>query len=251
MPTELRPATVATAAAIAIGNELLSGKVRESNVHYLALTLRALGIKLTRVSVIPDERSLIASEVKELRAEHDVVFTSGGIGPTHDDVTIAAIADAFGVPVDMDPKMRALLERVYGERLTDDHLRMALVPQGAALFETEEVQWPTVVMQNVWILPGVPEIFRMKLAVVRAHLRGPGVFVSRAVFTQLEEAELKPLLDRVVAAHPEIEIGSYPKWFDTTYRTKITFDGAAEDAVGAALADFVSQLPQGEPQRVE
>src|SRR6478735_2256479 len=105
MPTEAAPMTVATAAAVAIGNELLSGKVRESNLHHLALTLRALGIRLSRVTVIPDERETIAREIAELRASHDVVFTSGGIGPTHDDVTIAAIADAFGVPVDMDPTM--------------------------------------------------------------------------------------------------------------------------------------------------
>lgn len=251
MPTESSPTTVTTAAAVAIGNELLNGKVRESNLHHLALTLRALGIRLSRVTVIPDDRDAIAHEIAELKASHDVVFTSGGIGPTHDDVTIAAIADAFGVPVDLDAGMRAILQRVYGERLTEDHLRMALVPRGAKLYETAEVQWPTVVMHNVWILPGVPEIFRMKLAVVRAYLRGPGTFVTRSVFTQLEEAELKPLLDRVVASHPSIEIGSYPKWFDATYRTKITFDGESEGGVGAALADFVALLPQGEPQRLE
>jgi molybdopterin-biosynthesis enzyme MoeA-like protein len=128
---------------------------------------------------------------------------------------------------------------------------MALVPEGAELAVTEEVQWPTPVMKNVWILPGVPEIFRMKLAVVRARIRGPEPFVSRAVFTKLDEAELKPLLDRVVAEHAGVEVGSYPKWFDPSYKTKLTFDGRSAADVEAATAAFLALLPAGEPQRVE
>ncbi len=250
-PEQRPPKTVTTAAALAIGNELLNGKVREGNVHHLAQTLRALGIRLCRVNVVQDDRETIAREVDSLRKSHDVVFTSGGIGPTHDDVTIAAVADSFGVPVEPAPAMRAMLERVYGERLTEEHLRMALIPRGAELYETPEIPWPTVVMQNVWTLPGVPEIFRMKLNVVRAHLRGPGSFVTRAAFTQLEEGELTPLLDQLVTAHPDVEVGSYPKWFDPTYRTKITFDGGERDPVERALAAFVALLPEGEPQRLE
>ncbi len=245
------PRTVSTAAALAIGNELLNGKVREGNVHHLAQTLRALGIRLCRVTLVEDDRKTIARELGELRRTHDVVFTSGGIGPTHDDVTIAAVADSFEVPVEADPAMQALLERVYGERLTEEHLRMALVPRGARLYATPEIPWPTVVMHNVWTLPGVPEIFRMKLNVVRAHLRGPGAFVTRSVFTQLEEAELTPFLDQVVAEHSAVEVGSYPKWFDPTYRTRITFDGSQREPVDAALAAFVALLPEGEPQRLE
>jgi molybdopterin-biosynthesis enzyme MoeA-like protein len=107
------------------------------------------------------------------------------------------------------------------------------------------------VMKNVWILPGVPEIFRMKLAVVRECMRGPAPFVSRAVFTKLDEADLKPLLDRIVAAHPGVEIGSYPKWFDPSYKTKITFDAQSSAEVEAASVAFVALLPTGEPQRVE
>jgi molybdopterin-biosynthesis enzyme MoeA-like protein len=106
-------------------------------------------------------------------------------------------------------------------------------------------------MKNVWILPGVPEIFRMKLAVVRARVRGPEPFVSRAVFTQLDEAELKPLLDDIVAAHPSVEVGSYPKWFDPSYKTKLTFDGRNAAEVEAATGAFLELLPEGEPQRVE
>ena len=128
---------------------------------------------------------------------------------------------------------------------------MALVPEGAELAATSEITWPTVVMKNVWVLPGVPEVFRMKLAVVRAWLSGPEPFVSRAAYTRIEEAELKPLLDRVVAAHPSVEVGSYPRWFDPSYKTKITFDARNAADAEAAIASFLALLPAGEPQRVE
>jgi molybdopterin-biosynthesis enzyme MoeA-like protein len=147
--------------------------------------------------------------------------------------------------------MEALLRSAYGERCNDGHLRMALVPEGAELKTTPEVLWPTVVMRNIWVLPGVPEIFRMKLAVVRSWLRGPEPFVSRAVFTKMDEADLKPLLDRIVGEHPDVEVGSYPKWFDASYKTKLTFDARSEHKVQAAVDGFVSLLPRGEPQRIE
>lgn len=242
---------VSTAAALAIGNELLNGKVRESNLHPLALTLRGLGIRLCRSHVVGDDPSEIAREVRELQANHDVLFTSGGIGPTHDDLTIAGVAAAFDVPVREHPDLIAMLERHYGTPLSEAHRRMALTPVGAALYDTPDIHWPTVVMDKVWILPGVPELFRMKLAVVRAHLRGPRAIFSRAIYTLLQEAELTALLDRIVAEHPRVEIGSYPKWFDPEYRTKITFDGEDQDAVRGALDALVAALPPGEPQRVE
>jgi molybdenum cofactor synthesis domain-containing protein len=242
---------VTTAAALLIGNELLSGKVHESNLVELARTLRVLGVALTRVVMIPDDPKLIANEVLALSQSHDVVFTSGGVGPTHDDVTIESIASAFGVDAHIDETMAGLLRTAYGDRVTDAHLRMALVPRGAELVTTEEVAWPTVVMKNVWILPGVPEIFRMKLLVVRERVKGSREFVSKAVFTLVEETRLKPWLDEVVAAHPNVEIGSYPKWFDSTYKTKITFDGDNEDSVQKALAHFVSLVPSEDLAKIE
>ena len=120
---------------------------------------------------------------------------------------------------------------------------MARVPQGCELLSSPDVKWPTVVMRNVWVMPGVPELFRMKLAIVREHLVGPVQIVSRALFTHMEETELKPLLDRVVADHGEVEIGSYPKWFDPSYKTKVTFDGTREAAVEAAHAQLLALLP--------
>jgi molybdenum cofactor synthesis domain-containing protein len=236
---------VATAAAVLIGNELLSGKVAEQNLAPLASTLGALGIRLTRACVIGDDRGQIASVVNTLSTSHDVVFTSGGVGPTHDDVTVEAVAQGFGVGTLLDPHLCELLRSVYGAACTDDHLLMARVPVGSELRSSPEVRWPTVVMRNVWIMPGVPELFRMKLLILRAHLSGPVATVSDQLLTLMEETDLKPLLDLVVERHPEVEIGSYPKWFDQTYKTKVTFDAADRALVEAARADLEGCLPAG------
>ena len=232
-----------TAAALIIGNELLSGKIPEANLLVLARTLRELGVLLSRAVLVLDDVAVIAGEVRELSASHDVVFTSGGVGPTHDDLTIEGVARAFGAGVVTAPELEALIRRHYGERTTVDHLLMARIPEGARLVSSASVPWPTVVMRNVWVLPGVPEVFQMKLPHIRGELGGDAPFFSLAVFTRLDEGDLKPLLDSVVAAHKGVEIGSYPKWHDPEYRTKLTFDGLDEAAVRAARDAFVAGLP--------
>lgn len=244
-----------TAAVLVIGDEILSGKVEEANVAVLARTLRPLGILLRRVVVVMDEIDIIVREVQELSKTHDWLFTSGGVGPTHDDVTVEAVAKAFSVRVISSPQMEAMLRAHYRERCTAGHLRMALVPEGAALEVTAEVAWPTIRVGNTWLLPGIPEVFRMKLPVVVAHLSQalgsrPG-FVSHAAYVKMDEGELKPLLDRVVASFPDVAVGSYPKWLDPAYKTKLTFDGRDETRVLSARDAFVSLLPEGEPQRVD
>jgi molybdopterin-biosynthesis enzyme MoeA-like protein len=195
--------------------------------------------------------------VTALADAHDWLFTSGGVGPTHDDVTIEAVAQAFGVPVVASPEMEAMLRAHYGERCTAGHLRMALVPRGAALEVTEQIAWPTIRMGNAWLLPGIPEVFRMKLEVVTSHLgrallaEGARAFVSHAVYVKMDEGVLKPLLDRIVAAYPDVGVGSYPKWLDPAYKTKLTFDGRNEARVLAARDAFVALLPAGEPQSID
>jgi molybdenum cofactor synthesis domain-containing protein len=244
--------TISTAAVLVVGNEILSGKVDEANVAVLARELRRLGILLERVVVVMDEVDTIAREVRQLSATHDWLFTSGGVGPTHDDVTIEAVAKAFDVPVVSSPEMEAMLRAHYGERCTEGHLRMALVPQGAALEVSAEVTWPTIRLGNTWLLPGIPEVFRMKLPVVVARIRGAGPsFVSHAVYTKMDEGVLKPLLDRVVAEFADVSVGSYPKWLDPSYKTKLTFDGRDEARVLSARDAFVALLPAGEPQKVD
>jgi molybdenum cofactor synthesis domain-containing protein len=248
------PDSALTAAVVVVGNEILSGKVEEANLAVLARELRRLGILLRRVVIVMDEVDAIADEVRELSAAHDWVFTSGGVGPTHDDVTIEAVAKAFGVRVVSSPEMEGMLRAHYGERCTEGHLRMALVPEGAALEVSTEVTWPTIRLRNTWLLPGIPEVFKMKLPVVVARIAGAGTptaFVSHAVYVKMDEGVLKPLLDRVVAAFVDVSVGSYPKWLDPTYKTKVTFDGRDEARVLAARDAFVALLPSGEPQKTE
>jgi molybdenum cofactor synthesis domain-containing protein len=242
-----------TAAMLVIGDEILSGKVEEANVAVLARALRSLGVLFRRVVVVMDDIDAIVREVQELSKTHDWLFTSGGVGPTHDDVTVEAVAKAFGVRVVSSPEMEGMLRNHYKERCTDGHLRMALVPEGAALEVTAEVTWPTIRLENTWLLPGIPEVFRMKLPVVVARLseRPSRSFVSHAVYVKMDEGELRPLLDRVVASFPDVSVGSYPKWRDATYKTKLTFDGRDDARVLAARDAFVAALPPGEPQRIE
>jgi molybdenum cofactor synthesis domain-containing protein len=240
-----------SAAALIIGNELLSGKIAEGNLVVLARVLRALGIQLRRVVMILDELDVIAREVRALSDAHDVVFTSGGVGPTHDDLTIEGVARAFGAGLGVAPEIERLIRGHYGERCTDGHLLMARIPEGARLVSTDQIPWPTVVMRNVWVLPGVPEVFRMKMPHVQSELGGDAPFVSLSVHTTLDEGDLKPLLDRVVADHHGVDVGSYPKWNDPEYKTKLTFDGTEEPRVRAARDAFAASLPAGSVVRID
>jgi molybdopterin-biosynthesis enzyme MoeA-like protein len=232
-----------TAAALVIGDEILSGKVAEANVGPLARTLRPLGIALRRVVVVGDRVEEIAAELDALRRRFDWVFTSGGVGPTHDDVTVEGVAKAFGVSVVRNPDMERMLRDHYGDRLNEGHLRMALVPNGAVLEATAEIRWPTPRLDNTWLLPGIPEIFRTKLNVLRARLPRATPFISRAVYVQLEESDIKSWLDGVVERFADIAVGSYPRWAHTGYKTKVTFDGTDTARVERARDAFAALVP--------
>ena len=256
-----------TAAALLIGNELLSGKVQDANLVVLARDLRALGVRLTRVVMIEDDIETISREVFALAAQHDWLFTSGGVGPTHDDVTLAAVARAFEVPIERREELAGLLRAFYGDRCTEGHLRMADVPQGTEFVSEMEGEpdlveiggkrtpWPAILVRNVFVLPGIPQVFQMKLSAVRARLRkkhaGNAAYVSRAVLTDMDEGHLKPLLDAVVARFADVEVGSYPAWYGAPYRTKLTFDGRDPVRVQAAADAFCETLPAGEPKSRE
>jgi molybdopterin-biosynthesis enzyme MoeA-like protein len=243
--------TVETAAFLAIGNELLSGKVAEANLFPLAKTLRALGIELRSAEILLDDVPTLAKAIARLSAAHGVVVTSGGVGPTHDDVTMAAVAAAFDTKVVRSAELALLVQKTFGDKTTEAHLRFADVPDGAVLRPAPDVAWPTPVLNNVWILPGVPEVFRMKLATLRAWVKGPQPFVSRALLLTQDEVDLKDTLDLVVAAHPAVAIGSYPALFNPSYRTRITFDATDAAIVGAALEDLRGRLPPSSIVEIE
>jgi molybdopterin-biosynthesis enzyme MoeA-like protein len=243
--------TVDSAAFLAIGNELLSGKVVEANLFPLATTLRALGIELRCAEILLDDVPTLAKAIARLSAAHGVLVTSGGVGPTHDDVTMEAVAAAFGTRVVRSAELVELVKQTFGDKITEAHLRFADVPDGAVLRRAPDVSWPTPVLENVWILPGVPEVFRMKLATLRAWVKGPRPFASRALLLTQDEVDLKEMLDVVVAAHPAVGIGSYPALFNPRYRTRITFDATDGAAVDAALEELRGRLPPSSIVEIE
>ncbi len=232
-----------TAAALVIGNELLTGKVQDANVAVLARQLFGLGIVFRKVVFCADEVDVIAEDLNALRRRYDVVFTSGGVGPTHDDVTMAAVAQAFGQRLQRSPVIEALLREYFGERCRERHLRMAEVPEGAELVTGTRARWPLVRLRNVFILPGLPQIFRRKLPVICELLSGGTPFISRAVQTTSDEGEIAELLERISDRYPGVAIGSYPQWDGGSSRVVVTFDGQVAEHIDHAVAALVEALP--------
>ncbi len=240
-----------TAAALIIGNEILTGKIQDQNVSYLARELFELGVTLRRVVVCPDEVDVIVRDLDDLRGTHDVVFTSGGIGPTHDDVTLVAVAKALGRKLIRSQEIELMIRRFFGDGTTEGHLRMADVPEGAALVRSGDAPWPTVAVDNVYVFPGVPEIFRMKFPMLKDRLRADAPFVSRAIYTGADEFEIADALGRVAAEHPNVTIGSYLRWREPDYRVKLTFDGRDPDAVERAFTAMRDAIPPDKLVRTE
>jgi molybdenum cofactor synthesis domain-containing protein len=209
-----------TAALAVIGDEILSGRTQDKNVAQVALWLNQHGIRLAEVRIVPDDTTRIAETVNELRAAHDYLFTTGGIGPTHDDITVDAMAAAFGVPVVVHPEARKILEDYYRDRpggLTEARLRMARVPEGAELIANPSSGAPGVRMGNVFILAGVPYIAASMLEALTGKLEGGLPIVSVTVGARAPESDVADLLRETEAANPGVAIGSYPFFKDGRY----------------------------------
>jgi FAD synthetase len=230
-----------TAGIILIGNEILSGKISDANAAWLCRELRALGVDVRRVSVLPDEVAVIAEEVATMSRRYDAVFTSGGVGPTHDDVTIEGAARGLGVPVVRHPSLVALLHRHLGDRLTEAHLKMAQVPAGAELVD-DSPGFPTIAAGNLYILPGVPEIFRQKFETIRERFREPPYHLKN-VFVSIGEGALAAHLDALLDAFPALQLGSYPELANPEYRVKVTLESKDAAYLEEALRAFLARLP--------
>jgi molybdenum cofactor synthesis domain-containing protein len=231
-----------TAGIILVGNEILSGKIQDANAAYLCRELRALGVDVRRITVIPDEVQLISEAVATFSRDFDVVFTSGGVGPTHDDVTLEGVARAMMVPIVRHPTLVALLERYYRGTVSEAALRMAEIPDGAELVGGETVRFPTVLMRNVYVLPGVPEIFRAKFEALRERFRDQPIHLKN-VFVSIGEGTLAAYLNRLLVAFPLLQLGSYPEFSNPEYKVKVTLESRDRGYVEQALADFLARLP--------
>lgn len=239
-----------SAAILLIGNELLSGKVEDTNAQYAVRELRELGVDLRRILVVPDEVEDIAVSVRDLSTGYDHVITSGGVGPTHDDVTMAAVARAFGTQVVRNVELERRLRDYYGSALEEASLRMADIPAGTELLESDHRSWPVMVFRNVYILPGIPQIFRSKFDALKPRLRA-APFYLRAIYVNAEESAIAPLLDRAAAAWQGVQIGSYPRLEATDYRVKVTVESKNAAAVASAFEELVARLPAAQVVRTE
>jgi molybdenum cofactor synthesis domain-containing protein len=233
-----------TAGILIIGEEIHSAKVDDENARHLLRELRELGVSVRRIEVIPDEMEEIATAVQEMSARYDHVFTSGGIGPTHDDVTLPAVAAAFSMPLRRRPELEGLIRSNMGGEFNERDLRMADLPEGARLLYGEPPdlsRWPVIAVSNVYVLPGVPAIFRRKFDSVRELFRS-GPIHSRAVYSREGEGLIAAALDAVVAEFPAVLVGSYPRLDALDHKVKITLDGRDRDGVDRATAQIVERL---------
>jgi molybdenum cofactor synthesis domain-containing protein len=232
-----------TAALAVIGDEILSGRTQDKNVAQLATWLNDQGIRLAEVRIVPDDQQRIVETVNALRTGHDYLFTTGGIGPTHDDITVDAIAAAFEVPVVIHPDARKILEEYYRDRpggLNEARLRMARVPEGAELLPNPSSGAPGVKLGNVYILAGVPHIAASMLEALTGKLEGGRPMVSVTVGARAAESEVADLLRETEAAHPGVAIGSYPFFKDGRYGANFVVrsdDAEMARRCGDALAE--------------
>jgi molybdenum cofactor synthesis domain-containing protein len=230
-----------TAAMLTIGDEILTGRTRDSNMPHLAQALSAKGIALREARVVPDVIEEIAGAVNALRARYTHVFTSGGIGPTHDDVTADAVAQAFGVPIDVREDARAILAAHYQNPEVDlnpARLRMARIPDGAVLIENPVSRAPGFTLGNVHVMAGVPAVFEAMVAGLLPRLTGGRPLLSETLRVNRPEGEIAGPLRLIAEAHPEVSIGSYP--FSAAGRLGANLVARSEDA--AALAAVVEAL---------
>jgi molybdenum cofactor synthesis domain-containing protein len=241
---------VTTAAALIIGDEILSGKVCDTNTPLLIDLLRELGVELCRVVYLCDSVDEIAAEVKACSEKFDAVITSGGVGPTHDDCTVEAVAHAFGVGVVRHPDIEAMIRAYWGDRFTEAALRMADMPDGARLLYTSDGLLPLVVFENIYLLPGVPRLFAAKLSALRAELKGEPPRL-RHLYLMSDESSIAPLLDQVDQEFPAVKIGSYPRFEAGDHRLWITVEAAAASDVDSAVRRLLDLLPPDQVVRVE
>ncbi len=235
-----------TAAMLVIGDEILSGRTRDANMFHLAGRLAAHGIDLTEVRVVSDDEGAIIAAVRALSAAYTHVFTSGGIGPTHDDITAQSVAAAFGVGIDVRADARAILQTHYkrlGHDLNPARLRMARIPDGARLIENAVSFAPGFSLENVHVLAGVPKIFEAMLDALLPTLTGGSPVVSRSLRIERPEGEIAGPLAVLADRHPDLAVGCYPFNEAGVYGANVVIRGASADRVDQVAAELSKTFP--------
>jgi molybdenum cofactor synthesis domain-containing protein len=243
-------AETVSAAMLVIGDEILSGRTKDRNIGHLADILTAIGIDLKEVRIVADEENDIADAVNALRRRYDYVFTSGGIGPTHDDITADSVAKAFGVPCEHDAKAMKLLGAHYAKRemeFTDARQRMARMPRGAEHIDNPVSVAPGFRIGNVHVMAGVPAIFQAMLDNVVPTLRTGRKLISATVHCPLGEGVIGGPLGDIQKAHPDTIIGSYPKYRDGSFWTELVIRSRSAEALEAARAEVEAMVARLTP----
>ena len=234
---------VVTAGLLVIGDEILSGRTKDKNIGYIAEYLTAIGIDLKEVRVVADDEAAIVEAVNSMRARYSYLFTTGGIGPTHDDITAAALAEAFGVPLTRDPEAVRRLKEHYGEgELNEARLRMALVPEGAELVDNPVSKAPGFVIGNVFVFAGVPRIMQAMFENIKYRLVGGAVVKSRAIAAFLLEGEIAAGLEQLQHRYPDLEIGSYPFLRAGRLGTSVVVRGTDETRIDDAAEELIGLM---------
>ncbi len=232
-----------TAAMLVIGDEILSGRTRDSNTHFLAGELTRHGIDLREVRVVADDHAAIVAAVSALSAAYDHVFTSGGIGPTHDDITADAVAAAFAAPISVRDDARAILQAHYdrqGMELNEARLRMARIPEGAALIDNPVSAAPGFTLGNVHVMAGVPQVFEAMVASVLPTLTGGAPLLSQSLRINRGEGDIAGPLSDLAGRYPQLSMGSYPFVKDGVFGANIVIRGSDGAAVDAAIRDLAA-----------
>lgn len=236
-----------TAAMLVIGDEILSGRTRDSNMHHLAMELTKAGIDLTEARVVGDDPDQIVGAVQSLSASYDYVFTSGGIGPTHDDITADCVARAFDRHIDVRDDARALLEAAYqarGVEVTEARLRMARIPDGADLIDNPVSTAPGFVVKNVHVMAGVPAVFQAMVASVLPGLTGGTPLMSQSYRILRPEGDIAGPLGQLAADFPDLSIGSYPFNVDGVFGANIVIRGTEAGQIDAAMVRLSEEFPE-------
>ncbi|HEY7168036.1 MAG TPA: competence/damage-inducible protein A [Candidatus Binatia bacterium] len=239
-----------TAGIVIIGNEVLSGKTQDTNSHFLCAELRQLGVEVQKISTIPDVIELIGAEVAGFSNQHDFVFTSGGVGPTHDDVTIEGVAHGFGLKVVRHPDLERRMRQRLGSDINEARLRMANVPEGAELLATEAMFAPVIKIRNVYIFPGIPRILQERFEAIKERFREKP-YLLRNVFVKYGEGVIAATLNDLLARFPELLLGSYPVLDLPDYKVKVTLESKDPEYLKRALDSFVAALPRDAVHRID
>lgn len=238
------------AAAVVIGDEILTGKIRDENGPHLVGALRSAGVPLGRILTVADTVEEIAWAIRSVHGTFSPIFTSGGIGPTHDDLTVQGVAEALGRRVVQDPTLEALIRAHHGEGMPEEALRLARIPEGASLIRSSDTWYPLISVEGIYLLPGIPQLFRMHLGGLLERYRGEP-FHLRCVYVSVGEAPIAAALDRIAAEHPQVALGSYPRLGDAPYRVKLTLEAQRKAPVEEALRALLAALPPEAVLRVE